>query len=64
MPIPKKKQNENQSAFMIRCVPQLMQYHPKDQALAMCYKAFKGGLKEDLETDKDYINNIKETEKK
>ena len=68
MPIPKKKQNENQSAFMIRCVPQLMQYHPKDQALAMCYKAFKGGLKEDLETDNDYhrsdINNIKETEKK
>tara|TARA_R110000751_G_scaffold189585_1_gene295561 strand:+ start:92 stop:241 length:150 start_codon:yes stop_codon:yes gene_type:complete len=42
MPIPKKKQNEKQSAFMIRCVPQLMQYHAKEQAIAMCYKAFKG----------------------
>jgi len=30
MPIPKKK-----------CVPQLMKYHKKDQAIAMCYKAFK-----------------------
>ena len=68
MPIPKKKQNENQSAFMIRCVPQLMQYHPKDQALAMCYKAFKGGLKEDLELKDDYpdltSNNLKQIEKK
>ena len=68
MPIPKKKQNENQSAFMIRCVPQLMQYHPKDQALAMCYKAFKGGLKEDLEAKDDYpdltSNNLKQIEKK
>tara|TARA_R110000744_G_scaffold78972_1_gene155286 strand:+ start:204 stop:410 length:207 start_codon:yes stop_codon:yes gene_type:complete len=68
MPIPKKKQNENQSAFMIRCVPQLMQYHPKDQALAMCYKAFKGGLREDLESKDDYpdltSNNLKQIEKK
>tara|TARA_R110000823_G_scaffold85122_1_gene191382 strand:- start:183 stop:320 length:138 start_codon:yes stop_codon:yes gene_type:complete len=41
MPIPKKKQGEKQSEFMIRCVPELMKYHDKEQAIAMCYKAFK-----------------------
>ena len=41
MPIPKKKKNEKQSNFMIRCVPELMKYHEKSQAIAMCYKAFK-----------------------
>tara|TARA_R110001592_G_scaffold151790_1_gene378614 strand:+ start:283 stop:414 length:132 start_codon:yes stop_codon:yes gene_type:complete len=41
MPIPKKKQNEKQSEFMTRCVPQLMKYHEKSQAIAMCYKAYK-----------------------
>jgi len=46
MPIPKKKQNESQKNFMVRCVPQLMKYHPKDQAIAMCYKAFKGSKEE------------------
>ena len=57
MPIPKKKQNEKQSAFMVRCVPQLMKYHPKDQAIAMCYKAFKGGLKTELGSYNDYPNS-------
>jgi|TARA_R110000823_G_scaffold256753_1_gene378592 hypothetical protein len=41
MPIPKKKSEEKQSEFMIRCVPELMKYHEKSQAIAMCYKAFK-----------------------
>lgn len=41
MPIPKKKQNEKQSDYMMRCVPQLMQYHNKSQAIAICYKSFK-----------------------
>ena len=41
MPIPKKKPNEKQSAFMIRCVPQLMKYHDKSQAIAICYKSYK-----------------------
>mgnify|MGYP003633877594 CR=1 FL=1 len=45
MPIPKKKQNEKQSDYMVRCVPQLMQYHPKDQAIAICYKEFKKKIK-------------------
>ena len=42
MPIPKKKANEKQSDYMIRCVPQLMQYHDKSQAIAICYQSFKG----------------------
>tara|TARA_R110000824_G_scaffold76243_1_gene193250 strand:- start:394 stop:525 length:132 start_codon:yes stop_codon:yes gene_type:complete len=41
MPIPRPKKNEKQSAFMIRCVPQLMPYHKKEQAIAICYKTFK-----------------------
>lgn len=41
MPIPKKKKGEKQKDFMIRCVPQLMKYHEKSQAIAICYKTFK-----------------------
>jgi len=41
MPIPKKKPNEKQSDFMIRCVPQLMKFHPKDEAIAICYDTYK-----------------------
>ena len=41
MPIPKPKPGEDQKDFMIRCVPELSQYHTKEQAIAMCYKAFK-----------------------
>lgn len=41
MPIPKKNPGEKQSNFMMRCVPELMKYHDKSQAIAMCYKAFK-----------------------
>jgi hypothetical protein len=41
MPIPKKKPNEKQSDFMIRCVPQLMKYHPKSEAIAICYDTYK-----------------------
>ena len=45
MPIPKKKADEKQSDYMIRCVPQLMRYHDKSQAIAICYKSFKGKKK-------------------
>jgi len=45
MPIPKKKANEKQSDYMMRCVPQLMQYHDKSQAIAICYQSFKGKKK-------------------
>ena len=41
MPIPRPKQNEKQKDFMVRCVPQLMKYHDKEQAIAICYKTFK-----------------------
>ena len=63
MPIPKRKQNEKQSDFMMRCIPQLMKYHDKSQAIAMCYKAFKGSEEVELETYNDYpqgaVNNAK-----
>ena len=45
MPIPKKKQGEKQSDFMIRCVPQLMGYHDEKQAVAICYDSFKNPKK-------------------
>jgi hypothetical protein len=41
MPIPKPQKGEKQKDFMIRCVPQLMKYHSKDEALAICYKTFE-----------------------
>ena len=53
MPIPKKKKGEKQKDFMIRCVPQLMKYHEKSQAIAICYKSFKGEDVE-LESYNDY----------
>ena len=61
MPIPKKKQGEQQKNFMMRCVPELMKYHKKDQAIAMCQDAFKGSV--ELESYNDYpqvaVNNAK-----
>jgi len=41
MPIPKVKTGEKQKDYMLRCVPQLMQYHDKEQAVAICYKTYK-----------------------
>tara|TARA_R110002020_G_scaffold245864_1_gene459572 strand:+ start:659 stop:1093 length:435 start_codon:yes stop_codon:yes gene_type:complete len=52
MPIPKKRQGEKQKDYMIRCVPQLMKYHPEKQAVAICYKSFKGSV--ELESYNDY----------
>ena len=52
MPIPKKKQGEKQSDYMIRCVPQLMDYHAEKQAIAICYDAFRGSI--ELESYNDY----------
>jgi len=61
MPIPKKKQGEKQSDYMIRCVPQLMDYHDEKQAIAICYDAFRGSI--ELESYNDYpqgaTNNAK-----
>jgi len=53
MPIPKKKSGEQQSDYMLRCVPQLMQYHNKSQAIAICYHNFNG-YEVQLETYNDY----------
>ena len=53
MPIPKKKPDENQKDYMIRCVPQLMRYHNKSQAIAICYHNFQG-YEVELETYNDY----------
>jgi hypothetical protein len=50
MPIPKPKSGEKQSDFMLRCVPQLMKYHPKDEAIAICYQTFKEKFKIDFKT--------------
>ena len=60
MPIPKPQKNEKQKDFMMRCVPELSKYHKKDQAIAMCYDAYK---KVELESYNDYpqgaVNNAK-----
>jgi len=62
MPIPKKKQGEQQKDFMIRCVPELMKYHKKDQAIAMCYDAFKGSI--ELESYNDYPQGARNNAKR
>ena len=62
MPIPRPKQNEKQSAFMVRCVPQLMKYHDKEQAIAICYKTFKDKMidkKVEIDLDNDGKPDIK-----
>ena len=41
MPIPKPKANEKQSDFMMRCVAQISKEYKKDQAIAICYKAYR-----------------------
>ena len=63
MPIPKKKEGEKQSDFMIRCVPQLMKYHEKSQAIAICYQNFKGEAVE-LESYNDYPESASNNAKK
>ena len=62
MPIPKKKQGEKQKDYMIRCVPQLMKYHPEKQAVAICYKSFKGSV--ELESYNDYPKGAKNNAKR
>ncbi len=61
MPIPKKKQGEKQKDYMMRCVPQLMKYHPEKQAVAICYKSFKGSV--ELESYNDYPKGAKTMQK-
>ena len=63
MPIPNKKIGENQKDYMMRCVPQLMQYHDKSQAIAICYKSFQGNMI-NLETYNDYPESAKNNAKK
>ena len=63
MPIPEKRANEKQSEFMIRCVPQLMRYHDKSQAIAICYRSFQGKMI-NLETYNDYPQSASNNAKK
>ena len=63
MPIPNKKTGEKQSAYMIRCVPQMMRYHDKSQAIAICYRSFKGKMI-NLETYNDYPQSASNNAKK
>ena len=63
MPIPNKKIGEKQSEFMIRCVPQVMQYHDKSQAIAICYRSFQGKMI-NLETYNDYPKSASNNAKK
>ena len=63
MPIPTKKVGEKQSEYMIRCVPQLMKYHDKQQAIAICYKTFQGKMI-NLETYNDYPKSVSNNAKK
>jgi len=63
MPIPNKKTGEKQKDYMIRCVPQLMRYHDKSQAIAICYKSFQRNMI-NLETYNDYPESAKNNAKK
>jgi hypothetical protein len=63
MPIPEKRANEKQSDFMMRCVPQLMRYHDKSQAIAICYRTFQGKMI-NLETYNDYPSSASNNAKK
>jgi hypothetical protein len=63
MPIPKKKANEKQSDYMMRCVPQLMQYHEKSQAIAICYQGFLG-TEIELESYNDYPDSASNNAKR
>ena len=63
MPIPNKKIGEKQKDYMMRCVPQLMIYHDKSEAIAICYKSFEGNMV-NLETYNDYPESAKNNAKK
>ena len=63
MPIPKKNPGEKQSNFMMRCVPELMKYHDKSQAIAMCYNAFTASNVE-LESYNDYPDSASNNARK
>lgn len=63
MPIPKKKTGEKQSDYMIRCVPQMMQYHDKSQAIAICYRSFEGKMI-NLESYNDYPDSASNNAKR
>tara|TARA_B100000780_G_C20726154_1_gene288605 strand:- start:56 stop:520 length:465 start_codon:yes stop_codon:yes gene_type:complete len=63
MPIPTKRIGEKQSSFMIRCVPQLMRYHNKSEAIAICYRTFEGKMI-NLKTYNDYPKSVSNNAKK
>lgn len=42
MPIPSRESGETQDSFIGRCMSAIGDEYPQDQALAICYDAFKG----------------------
>ena len=41
MPIPKPKAGEKQVDFMPRCIEKLMNYHDREEAMAICYDTYR-----------------------
>ena len=42
MPIPSRQGNESEDSFIGRCMTAIGDEYPQDQALAICYDAFRG----------------------
>ena len=64
MPIPKPKSGEEQSQFMLRCVPILSREYGKEQAIAICYSSFKNGRMSLNDSYNDYPESVKNNAKK
>ena len=64
MPIPKPKSGEEQSQFMLRCVPILMKEYKKEQAIAICYNSFNQEKMSLSETYNDYPESASNNAKK
>lgn len=64
MPIPSPKSNEDQSSFMLRCVPKMMGEYGKEQAIAICYSAFRDEMTSLNDSYNDYPKSAKNNAKK
>ena len=64
MPIPKPKTGEEQSQFMLRCVPILSGEYGKEQAIAICYSSFRDGKMSLNDSYSDYPQSVKNNAKK
>lgn len=55
MPIPNKKSGESESEFIGRCMSSIGDEYSQDQALAICYDAFRGNKETMIKTAKDRV---------